>query len=1175
MNDNNESIEPGISKTIFIKYQKETNVIFNTSKEEEEDNLQINIHGINCYFELDFNGSLINQINLDTYTLIINSNNNQITIKPLIDVIEGQYKENYEQKSCPLSINSFFIKNDEDPRLKIENKEENWIHLNFNNYNLLTLIYEIKEVSKDSFLSFPFRINKKSPFSINISYKNDNNLIKTINKNIYDSSYIYLDSSFLYFDNEDYEANNTVTGGILSIKIIPEVKKDINIIFKIIEKNTISLFEKDALTFGFLTSKTTFQYYYTEVFKGEEGELMLHNKRLYGILHGKIINKNDITKDDLNNISIYPKEIINETNTTNITNLYYNPHRLQLNFSYINTSHCFNGCYLLITYEQKQSDNENFPLIGYEFTILSRFWNYTDYISQIVDIPFNEYLLGSFEKGSISHHYYSIEIPDDAEKIIIHIEGNYLDGFYGEGRIRINTVKTIGNAEELKIINNQYELVLNIDSLHYEDKKMSFAFRPKDYYADVYSFYYFRVLYFKKSETVYFPIDSYLGNLCVPKNEDDSNNNKTNKYYCNLILKNNYNYLSIKFSLTSTTQNEYFLINTTKVFTNNNRLEESYQFIYLHTNLTENIDYYLFKMEFQNQEIKNIITSFIDNVEDIYPQIYASQMFYIESSMKNYNFKLINNYILKYQYINGKRGVLKIPLLGYQQFYPSRNFKGKPLAFPIGPGTENIICSSSNENFIYFVQLIYSMRNKGAEELKSGETISNFINHGVFPLYYYLKVKNKNYINVDINLRLISFNDSILQNNFLIRGYVLDEDTIKRKINGEYIQPTQAIEGEYMDEFKAGFLQVNENIVNERNYILIEISSKDKLYFNSYILLEIVTKEYNDNIYFLPVNQYIIETFDGENNEIRTENKYYLSSKEKGDEDAANIEISFSFPDIKVDFDKSARYAGEFANPSGFHRYYSRNAINDDVYFSVKNPNKRNNVYYMIRYYFTGIGHETFYQFDLNPDIEIIDLDNEYVTVTLTFNGVNITNEDYKTLTETYIYFYIYGNLFRKNDSSDEQLNTTCILSERKPSFVNHTKHNYYYEHKEKWKLVYEKIPRKDADIYELQIKANSFFQNNYFNEEFLTYTTKINLTNIKLEEESNYTIIIVIVVIAVVVLCLVIFFIVKYIRLHKSNLNLKEDLKSMAYSNDIQKNVIKKTDDNARTYSDYDSNFI
>ena len=1163
----NVNINPGFSKTVFIQYQKETNFIFNIN---QQNTLQINIHGINCNFELDFNGTLINQINLDTYSFIIDSHHNDITIKPLIDVADGKYKENYFKKSCPLSINSFLIKNEKKPSLQIENKEENWFYFQPSNYNYLNLLYNIRQVSNDSFAALSFRLNKKSHFSINIAYESDNNPSKTLSKKIDDSSYIYLNTSFLYFNKEDYEANKTVAGGVLSIKIISEDNQDINMIFKIIEKDTISLFEKDALTFGFLTSKTTFQYYYTEVFKGEEGELMLHNKRLYGVLHGKIIDKKDITRDNLNDISIYPKEIINETNTTN---LYYNPHRLQLNFSYINTSYCYDGCYLLITYEQKQKDNENFPLIGYEFTILSRFWNYTDYISQIVDIPFNEYLLGSFEKGSISHHYYSIEIPDDAEKIIIQIDGNYLDGFYGEGRIRINTVKTIGNTEELKLINNQNELILYVDSLHFEDKNISFAFRPKDYYADVYSFYYFRVLYFKQSETVYFPIDSYLGNLCIPKIEDEIN--ITNKYYCTLILKNNYNDFSLKFALTSTTQNEYFLIDTTKVF-NNIQLEETIQFLYLHTNLTENIDYYLFKLEFQNQEIKNIISSFVDNVEDIYPQIYTAKMFYIDKSKKNNHFKLVNNYVLKYQYITGRTGVLRIPLLGYQAFYTSRNFKGKPLAFPIGPDSENIICSSSKENFIYFIQLIYSMRNKGAEELKSGETISNFINKGVFPLYYYLKVKNDSYINVDINLRLISFNDSILQNNFLIRGYVLDEDTIKRKINGEYIQPTEAVEGDYMEEFKAGLLQVNQKIDNNKNYILIEISSKDQLSFNSYILLEIVTKEYNDNIYFLPINQYIIETFDGENNETRTENKYYLSSREKWGEDAANIEISFSYPDIVVEFDKSACYSGLFANPSGFHRYYSREAINDDVYFSVKNPNKRKNVDYIIRYYFTGIGSETFYQFNLTPDIEIIDLDDdEYVKVILTFDGVNITNEDFKTLTETNIYLYIYGYLFKKNDNSDERLNTTCILSERKYLFVNHTKHTYNYYNKEKWKLVYERIPRKEADVYELQIKANSFFENNYFNEEFLAYTTTIDLTNIKKVEEPNYTGLIIGVVVSAIILGLVVFFIIKYIRLHKSNKNLQEDLKSMAYSNDIQKNVIKKEEIIQRTYSDYDNTFI
>ena len=284
-------ISQGISKTVFIGYQKETNFIFNIT---EQDTLQINIHGINCNFELYFNGSLINQINLDTYSFLIDSYHNDITIKPLIDVADGKYKENYFKKSCPLSINSFLVKNDNHPSLEIGNKEENWFYFQPSNYNYLNLLYNIKEISSESFLALSFRINKKSLFSINITYENNNNQNKTLNKNIDDSSYIYLNTSFLYLNKEDYETNKTVTGGFLSIKIISEDNKDINMIFKIIEKDTLSLFEKDALTFGFLTSKTTFQYYYTEVFKGEEGELMLHNKRLYGVLHGKIIDKNDI-----------------------------------------------------------------------------------------------------------------------------------------------------------------------------------------------------------------------------------------------------------------------------------------------------------------------------------------------------------------------------------------------------------------------------------------------------------------------------------------------------------------------------------------------------------------------------------------------------------------------------------------------------------------------------------------------------------------------------------------------------------------------------------------------------------------------------------------------------------------------------------------------------------------
>ena len=122
--DGEIKVDPGFSQTYFINYEKNTKFIFNIA---EEDNLYINIHSINCNFKLDFDGKLFNQINLNTYSLEINSANNSITLTPLFDVIDGIYKENYEKKTCALSINSFSTK-DKQPELKIGNKEENIFH---------------------------------------------------------------------------------------------------------------------------------------------------------------------------------------------------------------------------------------------------------------------------------------------------------------------------------------------------------------------------------------------------------------------------------------------------------------------------------------------------------------------------------------------------------------------------------------------------------------------------------------------------------------------------------------------------------------------------------------------------------------------------------------------------------------------------------------------------------------------------------------------------------------------------------------------------------------------------------------------------------------------------------------------------------------------------------------
>ena len=95
------------------------------------------------------------------------------------------------------------------------------------------------------------------------------------------------------------------------------------------------------------------------------------------------------------------------------------------------------------------------------------------------------------------------------------------------------------------------------------------------------------------------------------------------------------------------------------------------------------------------------------------------------------------------------------------------------------------------------------------------------------------------------------------------------------------------------------------------------------------------------------------------------------------------------------------------------------------------------------------------------------------------------------------------------------------------------------------------------------------------FNEEFLIFNTKINLTDIKPDEEKDYTLTIILISVGVVIIIIVVVFVIIYIRLRKRNRNLQEDLVSMAYSSDVQKNVLVKEMENAQRDRDYESTFI
>ena len=1145
-----EKEKPGLSKTISIKYfQKKILTFENKTKNAQ---LQVNIHSINCNIEVEPKENINNKINFNTYSIIINPADQNITIEPILDEVDGEYIENYNQKNCYLSINSYYLNNSQ-PKLKIENKEENIIY--FNHQKKFQISYEIKNITNENFFLMNLRF-EDCQFSIDISYY-INNQIKSTSKQANDSINIYLNSDFLTNINESAKAIGQDGKIYINISNHKEDKSSI-IHLKIIEKNTICLLEKNALNFGFLTTNLNNQYYYMEIFEKEEGELILHNKRFYGELYGKIIEKNKIKESDLTDIFNYPNS------TSNESLLEYHQHYLKLNYDYKNTSHCFNGCYLLITYK-KLPFKGDFPNLGYEFTILSRTWNYTDYITQIIDIPYNEFIIGCFEQNTAQNHYYSIKIPEDTEKIIIEIESNYLEFFYDGGRKHINTINPVKSTIKLNLSNNKGVYPLNIAELNLTNKTLSFALRPKNYYSNIFSFYYFRVILLKENKELYYPINSYLGNLCIPKY-----NNK--KYYCNFILKNNYNESDFKFAISSTNHNEYFKIYASKVYKNGSLYDDNKEFIYINNNITEDIDYYIFKFEFSNNEIKTIIISFWDTVEKIYPQIYSTQMFYIHNFTRINEFQIKNKYSLIYQYMNGSFGRVKFSNIN-EDINATRNYRGRPLAILIDDNI-NVSNNTANSPFIYYYQLIYNNKDGNIEEVKLGEPRSQIINRKQFPLYFYLKLKEDKDVNVIVNLRLKANIDSELEDDIEIKGYLLNNNDINRKINGEYIQLKEPIEGYFSNGLNIGYLEIIREYNENNSYLLIEIQKLENPEFNSYILIDVVANEYDDNNTFrLPMNRYIFETFNGINNTVRAQNKYHININRIGYHSQAFVELSTQYEEIKIKFESEEELNITLYNVSGFKKYRINNTEHHNIYFTVLNPEKKI-ANYMIRYFYTEHDKEYEYYFNEKYDLNKT-LSEKYANISLAFKGIKIITgeERNKIVNDTEIYFLITGILYKKqNNNMDECINTTSKITNYIKYYTNNTRYNYSNVSKN-WYLKFDNIPRNNNFVYDLQLQINAILSKSILNEEFLIYNVTIDLTDIEIKNKDLTYILIG--VIGGILILIVLFFMIKYIRLRKKNTNLRNEMKSLVFSNDVQNNVINKEKAISKKEKDYETTFI
>jgi len=1158
-NSNDNSILE-VEKIIYETINDEKIFVFKKN-ESYNNNLLVNFFSINCDIQIHINNTYdfekINNIrNNDSFSIRIKSDEIENT---KIKVLHLNY-DNNPFRTCPLVINTIY---EENSTLKYEGKEPTILF--FDDY--LKEIELSYNYAKDSFVTFSFIFNEIASFYIIYSYNGKNEKTKSISNS---------NNIFLY----DLPV---IDKKIINIKIIriDIYEHPVLLTFRVFTNNpTPYILQKNYLNQGFITSNLQNQYYYMEIFKDEEGEIMLHDKRQNGKIIGKICKQNEAncTIDDINS---FP-------NNDDTYYLKYIGTIKKLKFEYEKTEICEEGCFLLITYYHEIDSKDNDKLIiGYEFTLLERVWNYEDWSNlQIINIPNNEFIFGYFEENLINHHYYSIFVSDETDKIIIQIKSNYIQGFYGEGKKRLNTYG-IFNTKTLDIEKE----IIELDVQKFKNKYMSFAFRSKDFFEKELSFYYFRVFQYKKNDysLLIIPLDSNVVNVFNPFILTD--------YDCYFLLKNDYNEFSLNYSIFSNQneESEIYYFSIQKETDIDITLDNLYNLIdvnfddftllkrplkYLSKNNSNHISFIFFYFDFYySYNTKDILSNFYKNESIIYPNIYSSEI-YLLGYIANFNLSMQSNFSLSVKWINGEG---QINNLNKVNFELNKNFKGKPYSFSIEDIT-NLTCINKNE-FVIYLELNYITENNVIEKIKVDQPKSEIIKNKHFPIYYYFEYSLENPY-LDINLKLLDFENYLT--NFTIEGMLCKQSTIDDLRNGKHINFINDYRGQYDLCTKNGLLQIYSNINDDGMtfdlYILIKINSLESKQYSN-VLVEILCLEkfsVDNNNAAIPINQFITGSFNEIGNTTNIDNLFY-SIMSNEDEDKANdtiiIEFGKNYDGIDLNIN-GLKFKRE--NTNGFDKYII-NDYNQTILLNIK-LNKNNdskdvaslNANYILRYYYDNIKYND-NEFVFNETNHNIAINENIVKIFYEYSFKNNKNNPNNTNNTNNVNYKIYSSIFL-DENLTEILNTSAITSSKPLSqsfaLVNNNDNNTFNIN-----FIFN-MPDTNNYKYIIQIKVDIDDDDYYQKMGILSYTIPIDLSDNRKKEDktpenNNILAILIIVGISIAIIIIIsILFIIFYLKIKKKNKALQEKVLAVSFSND-QSDAIINNNQHSKKDEEYENRFI
>ena len=1090
-----------IQKTLFvgnvyeeILYSSNKYIFYFNEIDAKNNNLYFHFYPLDdCHIKISPNDTSVkieprSNYNNKLFYAQINSGKMLDSISFKIEPINYLNKDN--NSTCHLIINSFNGNNDNIPKLNLLEKSPTFLHFDKNIKKIRLFYDKQKEIIEP--IVFSFFIKDKVKF--NVAFENAG-LTKT-------QTISYIDKFII---TKDLISSNENISILLTLK---EEEKESDLIVRVIGDNSKFYYlQRNFLNLEFILSEEKTQYYYMEVYKNEEGEIMLHDKRKKGKLASKIFNEDRPPKE-----SDF-KKISNEFEEFDEFDIYSQ----RLSF---NTTECkiYKKCLLLITYF---GSNNLLNVIGTEYTLLTRIWDKFEAIPQIVNIPLNEYIFGYFDENSVNYHYYTVFNPEKSENITLEIHGAGINVY------KINGIKKI-NKKSKGIFYLNFENGSKIKTLKKGDKNQYISlsiFRKNLNLNSRIIYYYFRILQSDSTnKNIIYPLDSNVENYCRSELILE-------QYSSYFLLKNDYNELS----------HNNLIINELHDYA------ENYSKVIISK---KNEDYYSINLNDKsfdsfstNMDIGNITNDYYViikiNSKDKRNLTILSGFSETEPSIQIYSYKLINFYKRKEIYYNfgNKAKQFKLRLINNM---PERN-KLKTSFFKNNNTIDNVYnnfgkqfsCllekydklkfSCENKSIIY-VKFDYK---KEREYLIEINQYNSFISleKKTFPIILYMKDFYNS--NLDLNI-YYEHNNASLD----IIGYIADYHdigTLDKEKDKKYIDYHHLIKGIYDNSTQTGVIEFNNNNDFKTNskdiYYVIEINSYSPNVIpdsnDSNIFIYATPKEKKG--YNIPSGKYIRGIFNLTENV--TQQIYYTEPYKNISNIKTIIEFSSNNKNVEILFDKkniSKNYSEKYAQI-----YIVEDIINNFTVRLKDNDNKTINnsliVNYIFKYYYSDIYYNTSNSSNVNC-IYTNKTKKDERNITIKCNNSQENNSNIN---------YSYSlRLYQKDKKiQDEELNTTAI-----------TFSEIFY---------FNKIQTNDSEfnftVNDISIKTDYvaiLFIKYYYNNQPIY---KIHDFIINVKDSINYFTILIIAGPGCVILIIIIL-IIYLVKMKKKNKELEERVNSISF---------------------------